>query len=94
MNDSYNRNSKSHRHKVDLLTPEKILAKVMGILVAVGVTFWAFEWNMSAIVLLSLAGIIFAALMVMAVIDAYQDDRLGEFFIGIEDEVEEGLYNL
>ena len=89
MNDLKLNHKKVYRHKLNLLEPGIIMSKVILALTAAGVVFWALECNKIAIVLLALAGITFAILMVLVVIEAYQDERLNEFFICTNDDTEE-----
>ena len=48
--------------------------------------FWAFEWNMLSLIVLAVAGGVFLLLMVLLIIEAYQDNCLDQLFIVREEE--------
>ena len=89
MNDLNYHHKPVYRHKLNLLEPGIIMCKIICALIVPGALFWAIEWNKAAIVLFALAGLIFATLMVLVLVEAYQDNKLNEFFISLDEDSEE-----
>ncbi len=89
MNDLNYHHKPVFRHKFNLLEPEILMCKTICALIVPGALFWAIEWNKAAIVFFGLSGLLFATLMVMVLIEAYQDGELGEFFISLDEDNEE-----
>ncbi|MBO7451162.1 MAG: hypothetical protein J6U54_12435 [Clostridiales bacterium] len=86
MNNTEINNKKVSKYKLNMLEPGVIMIKIIGILAAVSLLFWAFEWNMLSLIVLAVAGGVFLLLMVLLIIEAYQDNCLDQLFIVREEE--------
>ena len=86
MNNTEIKNKKVSKYKLNMLEPGVIMIKLIGILAAVSLLFWAFEWNTLSLIVLAVAGGVFLLLMVLLIIEAYQDNCLDQLFIVREEE--------
>ena len=67
-----------YKHKLNMLEPGLIMMKIVGALFLAGVLFWAAGWQRLAVIMLFLAGAVFAALLLLLAVEAHQDKRSEE----------------
>ena len=72
---------KRYKHKLNMLEPGIKMLKCIGILILIGLLLYVFKLRMAAFVVWASAGIIFAVLLVLLVIEAHQDKVLTEIAI-------------
>ena len=88
MNNTELHKDKAVKLKLNMLEPGVLMIKIIGIFAALGLLFWAFEWNKLCIASLAVAGGVTFILFVLLVIEAYQDNCLDQLFILRDDEEE------
>ena len=86
MNNINSHHDRIFRRKYDLWNQGIIMIKMLVALTVPGAVFWAVEWNRLAILFFVIAGLIFLALMGLAIVDAYRDGRLDDFLICTDDK--------
>lgn len=69
------------KHKLNMLEPGTKMLKWIGILILTGGLLYAFRLRMAAVCVWAISGIIFAILLVLLAIEAYQDNVLNEIAI-------------
>ncbi len=82
-------NTELHKDKVvklNMLMPGRTMMKLIGVFAALGLLFWAFEWNKLCIISLAVAGGVTLILFLLLVIEAYQNNCLDRLFIWRDDE--------
>ena len=67
-----------YRHKLNMLGPGQIMMMIVGVLAAVGVALRLFGLGTPAVIAFSLAGAVFAILLLLAAIELHQDRVLNE----------------
>lgn len=86
MNNTELHKDKVVKHKLNMLGPGMFMMKVIGVFAALGLLFWAFEWNKLCIASLAVAGGVTLILFLLLVFEAYQNNCLDELFIWRDDE--------
>ena len=69
------------RHKLNMLEPGTKMLKWMGILILAGILLYIFRFRMAAFCVWAVSGIIFAVLLILLAIEAYQDKVMNEIAI-------------
>ncbi|RKJ41507.1 hypothetical protein D7X94_04280 [Acutalibacter sp. 1XD8-33] len=77
-----------YKHKLNMLEPGLIMMKIVGALFLAGVLFWAAGWQRLAVVMLFLAGAVFAALLLLLAVEAHQDKVLNHIAMEENDGLE------
>ena len=79
---------KRFKHKLNMLEPGSRMLKCIGILIVTGFLLYIFRLKTAAYIVWSVSGIIFAVLLILLAIEAYQDKVMNE--IGIEENRKNG----
>lgn len=77
-----------YKYKLNMLEPGLIMMKIIGALFVSGIVFWVAKWHWLSIFFLVLSGIIFAALLILAAIEAHQDNVLNDIAMRENKELE------
>ena len=77
-----------YKHKLNMLEPELIMMKLIGVLFVFGIVFWVAKWHWLSMILLFLSGILFAALLILVAIEAHQYNVLNEIAMRENNELE------
>ena len=77
MNRSVNSDNR-YKTKLNMLWPGVEMCKISGVLLLDGVLLWLLHWRDVACAAFSLAGAVFAALLVLVAIELHQDRVLNE----------------
>lgn len=80
MNNTELQNEKHFKYKLNMLEPGIIMIKIIAALAAMGLFFWAIEWNKVCIATLAAAGLVLLVLLFLIVLEAYQDNVLDQIF--------------
>lgn len=67
-----------YKYKLNMLEPGFIMMKIIGVLFVIGILFGVAGWHWLSIITLFLAGAVFAALLILVVIEAHQDKVLND----------------
>ncbi len=77
-----------YKHKLNMLEPGLIMMKIIGALFVFAIAFWVAKWHWLSIILGSLSGILFAALIVLVAVEAHQDKVLNDIAMRENNELE------
>ena len=77
-----------YKYKLNMLELGIIMMKIIGALFVFGIVFWVAKWHWLSIILGSLSGILFAALIVLVAIEAHQDKVLNDIAMRENNELE------
>lgn len=77
-----------YKHKLNMLEPGLIMMKIIGALVIFGIVFWAAKHRWLSAIFWLLSGILFAALLILAAIEAHQDKVLNDIAMQENAELE------
>ena len=86
MNNSELKTRKAVKHRLNMLEPGIMMIRIICIFLGAGLFFWAFDFDTACVVSLVSAGVVFAVLMILLVIEAYQDNALDDIFTLRDDE--------
>lgn len=67
-----------YRHKLNMLEPGALMLKIAGVLALIGVIAHGLKMRLIAVILLSAAGLIAAALLILVRVELHQDRILNE----------------
>lgn len=80
--------SNRYKYKLNMLEPGLIMMKIIGVSSVFGAIFWAARWRRLSIIFWGVSGILFAALLILVVIEAHQDNVLNDIAIRENNELE------
>ena len=72
---------KRFKHKLNMLEPGTRMLKCIGILILIGLLFYVFRFSIAAFCIWTLAGIVFAVLLVLLAIEAHQYNVMNDIAI-------------
>lgn len=74
-----------YKYKLNMLEPGLIIMKMIGVLFVIGIVTWIAKWHWLSTIFWSLAGVIFAVLLILVAIEAHQDKVLNDIAISDRD---------
>lgn len=72
---------KRYKHKLNMLEPGTRMLKYIGILILAGLLLFVFRLRVAAFCVWTVAGIIFAVLLILLAIEAHQDNVMNEIAV-------------
>lgn len=77
-----------YKHKLNMLWPGQTMLKIVGVLLLTGILLWLLKFQVIASAAFSLAGVVFAILLILVAVELHQDNVLNEIAMRENEEKE------